>query len=65
MRAELIGTPGPGSGPAVGPEPDLAHHGDVEATPGLVDLAVNVRRAPMPDWLADPLVAPFPSSAPG
>ncbi|RZU77725.1 histidinol-phosphate aminotransferase [Micromonospora kangleipakensis] len=88
MRAELIGTPGPGTDPApepgvvgadparardaagasssvgpggaagpAGPEPDLAHHGDVEATPGLVDLAVNVRRDPMPDWLADPVVA--------
>ncbi|MBF5030751.1 MULTISPECIES: Rv2231c family pyridoxal phosphate-dependent protein CobC [unclassified Micromonospora] len=38
-------------------EPDLGHHGDAEATPGLVDLAVNVRRAPMPDWLADPITA--------
>jgi histidinol-phosphate aminotransferase len=30
---------------------DLRHHGDVEASPGLVDLAVNVRRAPRPPWL--------------
>lgn len=36
-------------------EIDLGHHGDVEVVPGLVDLAVNVRRAPMPDWLADPI----------
>jgi histidinol-phosphate aminotransferase len=36
---------------------DLGHHGDVEVVPGLVDLAVNVRRAPMPDWLADPIIA--------
>ncbi|RKR87882.1 histidinol-phosphate aminotransferase [Micromonospora pisi] len=36
---------------------DLGHHGDVEVVPGLVDLAVNVRRAPMPDWLADPITA--------
>ncbi|GGL02650.1 Rv2231c family pyridoxal phosphate-dependent protein CobC [Mangrovihabitans endophyticus] len=36
---------------------DLAHHGDAELTRGLVDLAVNVRRAPMPDWLADPVRA--------
>jgi histidinol-phosphate aminotransferase len=36
---------------------DLAHHGDVEATPGLVDLAVNVRREPPPDWLAEPIAA--------
>ena len=27
----------------VGSEPDLAHHGDAEVGPGLVDLAVNVR----------------------
>jgi histidinol-phosphate aminotransferase len=32
---------------------DLSHHGDAEATPGLVDLAVNVRRDPPPAWLAD------------
>lgn len=30
---------------------DLKHHGDVEATPGLIDLAVNVRVGPMPEWL--------------
>ncbi|MEV7231415.1 Rv2231c family pyridoxal phosphate-dependent protein CobC [Polymorphospora sp. NPDC051019] len=36
---------------------DLAHHGDAEATPGLVDLAVNVRRDPMPSWLAEPIAA--------
>ncbi|WP_068154994.1 cobyrinate a,c-diamide synthase [Rhodococcus phenolicus] len=31
--------------------PDLSHHGDREATPGLVDLAVNVSRRPRPAWL--------------
>ena len=36
---------------AVAAEPDLRHHGDVEATPGLVDLAVNVRAGTPPDWL--------------
>jgi histidinol-phosphate aminotransferase len=36
---------------------DLAHHGDAETGPGLVDLAVNVRREPMPDWLRRPLTA--------
>ncbi|ASW56334.1 Rv2231c family pyridoxal phosphate-dependent protein CobC [Plantactinospora sp. KBS50] len=39
------------------PDPDLGHHGDAEATPGLVDLAVNVRRAPPPEWLAGPVAA--------
>lgn len=32
-------------------EHDLHHHGDVEATPGLLDLAVNVRAAAPPPWL--------------
>ncbi|MEX2290348.1 MAG: Rv2231c family pyridoxal phosphate-dependent protein CobC [Mycobacteriales bacterium] len=32
-------------------EPDLHHHGDVEATPGLLDLAVNVRGTAPPAWL--------------
>ncbi|OJF09425.1 Rv2231c family pyridoxal phosphate-dependent protein CobC [Couchioplanes caeruleus] len=36
---------------------DLHHHGDAEVAPGLVDLAVNVRRHPMPPWLADPIAA--------
>ncbi|MDT5042756.1 MAG: histidinol-phosphate aminotransferase [Actinoplanes sp.] len=35
----------------------LGHHGDAEVAPGLVDLAVNVRRQPMPDWLAGPIAA--------
>lgn len=48
---------------------DLKHHGDVEAVPGLVDLAVNVRAGPMPDWLARALaeslgsLARYPSDA--
>jgi cobyrinic acid a,c-diamide synthase len=29
----------------------LRHHGDVEATAGLLDLAVNVYDGPRPDWL--------------
>ncbi|GAB3998770.1 Rv2231c family pyridoxal phosphate-dependent protein CobC [Nocardioides marmoraquaticus] len=37
--------------------PDLSHHGDVEATPGLVDLAVNVFPGPRPAWLDDALRA--------
>ncbi|MFC6022508.1 Rv2231c family pyridoxal phosphate-dependent protein CobC [Plantactinospora solaniradicis] len=37
--------------------PDLGHHGDAEVAPGLLDLAVNVRRDPMPAWLREPIVA--------
>ncbi|GAB3814117.1 Rv2231c family pyridoxal phosphate-dependent protein CobC [Micromonospora zhanjiangensis] len=36
---------------------DLAHHGDAEVGPGLVDLAVNVRRDAMPGWLREPIAA--------
>lgn len=32
---------------------DLAHHGDRDAAPGLVDLAVNVRSGTPPPWLAE------------
>ncbi|MGW0658804.1 Rv2231c family pyridoxal phosphate-dependent protein CobC [Streptodolium elevatio] len=32
---------------------DLRHHGDREATPGLVDLAVNVRGSAPPAWLTE------------
>ncbi len=35
----------------------LGHHGDVEVAPGLVDLAVNVRHADLPAWLAEPIMA--------
>jgi histidinol-phosphate aminotransferase len=35
----------------------LGHHGDAEVAPGLIDLAVNVRRQPMPAWLAEPIAA--------
>ncbi|MGH3647859.1 MAG: hypothetical protein ACRDTM_11885, partial [Micromonosporaceae bacterium] len=51
-------------------EPDLGHHGDAELAPGLVDLAVNVRVAPMPPWLASPIaaslgeLAPYPDQGP-
>jgi histidinol-phosphate aminotransferase len=36
---------------------DLNHHGDAELAPGLVDLAVNTRRGPMPRWLSEPIAA--------
>jgi histidinol-phosphate aminotransferase len=35
----------------------LGHHGDVDATPGLVDFAVNVRGSGPPEWLRERLVA--------
>ncbi|ROO62000.1 histidinol-phosphate aminotransferase [Micromonospora sp. Llam0] len=38
-------------------EYDLGHHGDVEATPGLIDLAVNVRVGEPPRWLTEPVRA--------
>lgn len=38
-------------------EPDLAHHGDRDLRPGLVDLAVNVRVPGPPPWLLDALTA--------
>ncbi|SIS09137.1 Rv2231c family pyridoxal phosphate-dependent protein CobC [Williamsia sterculiae] len=45
----------PGSaGVAMRPDLDLAHHGDVDAVPGLLDFAVNVRGG-TPDWLLDDL----------
>jgi histidinol-phosphate aminotransferase len=49
---------------------DLSHHGDAEVAPGLMDLAVNVRRDPPPDWLADAIastltdLARYPDPAP-
>jgi histidinol-phosphate aminotransferase len=39
---------------------DLDHHGDQDARPGLVDLAVNVRRPGPPAWLAAELAAEVP-----
>lgn len=35
----------------------LTHHGDAEIAPGLIDLAVNVRAAPRPSWLDEPIRA--------
>ncbi|WP_051214960.1 Rv2231c family pyridoxal phosphate-dependent protein CobC [Granulicoccus phenolivorans] len=42
------------AGPAL---PDLGHHGDREVGPGLLDLAVNVRRSAPPPWLAEIIAA--------
>ncbi len=36
---------------------DLRHHGDVDAEPGLLDFAVNVRGTGPPAWLRERLVA--------
>lgn len=35
----------------------LNFHGDAELSPDLIDLAVNVRGAPAPEWLAAPIAA--------
>ncbi len=40
----------------------LRHHGDVEATEGLVDLAVNVVAEPWPSWLEQALLAGLQSA---
>jgi histidinol-phosphate aminotransferase len=37
--------------------PDLRHHGDIDAEPGLLDFAVNVQGDGPPPWLRDRLVA--------
>jgi histidinol-phosphate aminotransferase len=42
---------------------DLAHHGDAELAPGLVDLAVNVRDDAPPPWLRDVLHASIDAAA--
>lgn len=55
MAAEIVG---------------LTYHGDAELAPGLVDLAVNVRRREPPDWLRAELIrtlsglAAYPDPAP-
>jgi len=49
---------------------DLRFHGDAEVAAGLVDLAVNTRRDPMPAWLSEPVraalddLASYPDPAP-
>jgi histidinol-phosphate aminotransferase len=43
--------------PRLATDAALRFHGDAEVAAGLVDLAVNVRTDPMPDWLARPITA--------
>lgn len=38
---------------------DLHHHGDAELAPGLLDLAVNVRPDPHPEWLVSAVMSSF------
>ncbi|BBH16208.1 hypothetical protein Back2_04950 [Nocardioides baekrokdamisoli] len=44
------------------PKPDLRHHGDVEATDGLLDFAVNVYAGPRPEFLERALSAGLASA---
>ncbi len=57
-REGLVGF-GPASAAtfAGAPADPLRHHGDVEATDGLLDFAVNVYDGPRPAWLDDALAA--------
>lgn len=56
----------PGAAPMRSVEPDLHHHGDAELSPGVVDLAVNVRLSEPPAWLLAEIraaaLAPYPDS---
>jgi histidinol-phosphate aminotransferase len=45
------------SDPSLVADAGLRHHGDREVAPGLVDLAVNVRRSGPPQWLLERLTA--------
>ncbi|MGE3285413.1 MAG: Rv2231c family pyridoxal phosphate-dependent protein CobC [Pseudonocardia sp.] len=52
--AAACGPPCPGGG---APAHDLRHHGDVDATGGLLDFAVNVQGEAPPAWLRERLAA--------
>ncbi|WP_038951793.1 cobyrinate a,c-diamide synthase [Aeromicrobium massiliense] len=52
--APVAATSSPVTGSTTLADP-LRHHGDVEATEGLLDLAVNVSRLPRPEWLEQAL----------
>ncbi|MGW4481275.1 Rv2231c family pyridoxal phosphate-dependent protein CobC [Rhodococcus triatomae] len=54
-------TPADGIDDPVSDGIDLRHHGDVDAVPGLLDFAVNVRGDGPPDWLAERLAAVLPT----
>lgn len=43
---------------------DLRHHGDLDAVPGLVDLAVNIRPGTPPAWLRERLARVDPARYP-
>lgn len=53
-REEQLGERDPAPEPG---DQDLGHHGDVDAEPGLLDFAVNVRLDRPPQWLRDRLAA--------
>lgn len=55
VRLPLI--PRPGDSVLSHMDPLLRHHGDVDAAPGLLDFAVNVRGSRPPAWLRTRLVA--------
>lgn len=57
-RASAVGArPVPALEATGGISPGYRHHGDVEASPGLVDFAVNVYDGERPDWLSKALAS--------
>jgi histidinol-phosphate aminotransferase len=52
VTADDIASPAGAAGTADVILADLAHHGDADLVPGLIDLAVNVRSSGTPAWLA-------------
>lgn len=70
-HVQATGTPMAGTTKVTcSPAPGLTHHGDREIAPDLVDLAVNVRLAEPPMWLAEVVegttgqLATYPDPAP-
>lgn len=54
---QLDGRDSRGGKPGGAGDWDLGHHGDVDAEPGLIDFAVNVRLDRPPQWLRERLTA--------